>query len=91
MSAAPILGRAFHYDETVGRLVSGPFRRVADWLSDTFDARGVDGAVNGVGKLVQRAGTGLRGVQSGLVRNYALWIVIGAVGLLLFFLLYAGR
>jgi NADH-quinone oxidoreductase subunit L len=90
-SAAPVLGNAFFFDRAVSRLVGGPFRRVADWLSDTFDRRGVDGAVNGIGELVRRGGNGLRTVQSGLVRSYALWIAIGAVGLLLFLVLYAGR
>jgi NADH-quinone oxidoreductase subunit L len=89
--AARVFGHAFFYDDTVSKLVGGPFRRAADWLSDTFDARGVDGAVNGVGTLVRRASSGLRNVQSGLVRNYALWIAVGAAGLLLFLLLYAGR
>jgi NADH-quinone oxidoreductase subunit L len=60
-------------------------------LSDTADAKGVDGAVNGIGALVQRASGGLRKAQSGLVRGYALWIVIGTAALLLFLLLYAGR
>jgi NADH-quinone oxidoreductase subunit L len=51
----------------------------------------IDGAALGLGRLVARASTGLRGVQSGLVRSYALWIVLGTAGLLLFLLLYAGR
>ena len=88
---ARVLGNAYYYDATVARVVDGPFRRSAEWLSATFDARIVDGAVNGIGELVRRASTGVRKVQSGLVRNYALWIVIGAAALLLFFLLYAGR
>ena len=89
--AARIFGHAFFYDDTVGWMVGGPFRRFAVWLSNVFDARGVDGAVNGIGELVRRGGNGLRTVQTGLVRSYALWIVIGAAGLLLFLLLYAGR
>jgi hypothetical protein len=47
--------------------------------------------VNGVGELVRRVSLGARRVQSGLVRNYALWIVIGAAAMLLFLLMYAGR
>jgi len=86
-----VFGNAYSFDSAISRLVDGPLKRAASWLSDTFDVRGVDGAVNGVGALVQRGALGLRRVQSGLVRSYALWIVIGAAGLLLFFLLYAGR
>ena len=39
----------------------------------------VDGAVNGVAAGFKAAGGGLRKIQTGLVRNYALWIVLGAV------------
>ena len=67
-----VFGSAYYFDEGVSRLVGGPLRRVASWLSDTFDARGVDGAVNGVGGLVRRGSESIRKAQSGLVRNYAL-------------------
>ena len=86
-----VFGNAYYFDDGIGRLVGGPLKRAATWLSDTFDVRGVDGAVNGVGALVQRGALGLRRVQSGRVRSYALWIVVGMVGLFLFFFLYAGR
>jgi NADH-quinone oxidoreductase subunit L len=86
-----VFGNAYFFDEGVTRLVGGPFKRIAAWLSDFFDARIVDGAVNGVAAGVRAAGAKLRQTQSGLVRNYALWIVIGAAALLLFLLLYAGR
>ena len=39
----------------------------------------IDGAVNGVGRAFRGIGGGLRKVQTGLVRNYALAIVLGAV------------
>jgi NADH-quinone oxidoreductase subunit L len=86
-----VFGHAYYFDESVARLVGGPLHKAGSWLADTFDARIVDGAVNGVGSLVRRGSDGIRRVQSGLVRNYALWIVIGAAGLLLYLLLYAGR
>ena len=53
-------------------------------LSGDVDKRGIDGAVNGVGTLVRGAGSGLRKVQTGLVRNYALAIMFGAVLLMLY-------
>jgi NADH-quinone oxidoreductase subunit L len=85
-----LFGHAWYVDETVSNAVRGPSRRFADWLSLGFDARGVDGAVNGVADLVRRAGGGLRRVQTGLVRNYALGVVLGAAGLLLFLVVRAG-
>jgi NADH-quinone oxidoreductase subunit L len=88
---ARVFGHAYYFDAGVSRLVDGPLRRAASWLSETADARGIDGAVNGIGTLVQRGALGLRRVQSGLVRSYALWIVIGTAALLLYLVLYAGR
>ena len=89
--AGRIFGHAYYFDDGVSRVVGGPGLRAATWLSDTFDRRVVDGAVNGVGELVRRASLGVRRVQNGLVRNYALWIVVGAGAMLLFLLVYAGR
>ena len=86
-----MFGHAYYFDETVARLVGGPLHKAGSWLADTFDARIIDGAVNGVGTLVRRGSDGIRRVQSGLVRSYALWIVVGAAALLLYLLLYAGR
>jgi NADH-quinone oxidoreductase subunit L len=87
---ARVLEHAWYVDETVSREVHGPGRRFADWLNDVFDHGGVDGAVNGVADLVRRAGGGLRRAQSGLVRNYALGVVLGAAGILLFLVVRAG-
>jgi NADH-quinone oxidoreductase subunit L len=42
----------------------------------------IDGAVRGVGKLTLGSGNVLRETQTGFVRSYALWILIGAVGLI---------
>ena len=41
----------------------------------------IDGAVRGVAKLVQGSGSALRTTQTGFVRSYAMWILIGAIGL----------
>jgi NADH-quinone oxidoreductase subunit L len=81
-----VFGHAYYLDETIARAVAGPVTRVADWLDRTVDAGIVDGAVNGAGWVVRIIGGGLRRVQTGLVRNYALGVVLGAAGLLLFML-----
>ena len=51
-----------------------------------FDATFIDGAVNGVGRLVRTGGGQLRRIQSGLVRSYAAMVAIGAVALIVWFL-----
>lgn len=41
----------------------------------------IDGAVRGVGRATLGSGNLLRKTQTGFVRSYAMWILIGAVGL----------
>jgi NADH-quinone oxidoreductase subunit L len=52
--------------------------RVADAFA-WFDVRIIDGAVNGVASLTQRAGTEIRHAQTGRVQNYALGIAGGLI------------
>ena len=79
-----ILADAWRYDATIAQLVGGPgaamFRGVA-----RFDARVVDGAVNGVGVVARGLGGQVRRSQSGFVRAYAVIVSLGAVALLAWF------
>jgi len=86
-----VFGHAYYYDEGISRFVAGPGRRMTEWVSSIFDGRIVDGAVNGIAALVRVIAGGLRRVESGLVRSYALWIAVGAAGLLLYLVIWAGR
>ncbi len=81
----PAAARAFYIDDLVTRFVGGPGRKAFDLLA-AFDAKVVDGAVDGVGRSVRAGGTALRRVQSGFVRFYALLTAAGAVALLVWFL-----
>jgi NADH-quinone oxidoreductase subunit L len=81
---AKVLANAYYLDAGVARFVSGPATTAARFLSEGVDRDTIDGAVNGIGRTFQRAGGGLRKVQTGLVRNYALAIVLGAVLVLVF-------
>ena len=85
----PFLARAWRIDETVTDFMGGPGRRAFERTTQ-FDEQVVDGAVNGTGTLIRRAGARLRVSQSGLVRSYALGIAIGAVALLAWFISRAG-
>jgi NADH-quinone oxidoreductase subunit L len=51
-----------------------------------FDARVIDGAVDGAGWVSQRSGAALRRVQTGHVENYGLGIAAGLVVVLIAFL-----
>ncbi len=80
--------RGYGVDDLYGSTLVGPGKRLAEWSAFSVDAGLVDGAVNGVGVLVQRLGAALRPIQTGFVRNYGLVLAAGAVGLIIWF---AGR
>ena len=46
------------------------------------DDKVIDGAVRGVGSLTLDVASGVRRTQTGFVRSYALWIILGALGIL---------
>jgi NADH-quinone oxidoreductase subunit L len=81
-----ILADAWRYDAAVSAIVGGPGRAAFGGVA-AFDAKVVDGAVNGIGSEVRAASGLLRKIQSGLVRSYAFVIGLGAVVLLAWFLL----
>jgi len=58
----------------VRRIVNGSI-----WLWEAFDATFIDGIVNGVATMVRGAGDRIRRVQTGVVGNYALSLLLGAV------------
>ena len=80
-----VLRRAWFIDDVYDFLIGRPSIALAKAAS-VFDRRVIDGAVVGTASAVRRAASGLRKVQTGFVRQYALGIVVGAVVLLAFML-----
>ena len=79
-----ILEDAWRFDSTVSSFMDGP-GRISFEATTWFDQNIIDGAVNGVGKITQRVSTRLRSTQTGLIRSYALGMVIGAVAIIAYF------
>jgi NADH-quinone oxidoreductase subunit L len=80
-----LFAHGWYYDESITRFAGGPGREAFEGAA-TFDAKVVDGAVNGVASLVRLGASKLRLAQTGYVRNYALGITIGAVVMIGLFL-----
>jgi NADH-quinone oxidoreductase subunit L len=80
-----VLAHAWYYDETLARIAGGPGQEAFE-ATATFDREVVDGAVEGVGGATRALARQLRKLQTGYVRNYAVGIGLGAVGLLGWFL-----
>ena len=81
---------AYWVDQMYGRMIVLPGKKASNWAAFSFDTKLVDGIANGVGVLVQRVSTALRPLQTGLVRNYALILAAGVVGLVIWFLSSGG-
>ena len=69
----------YRVDEAYDELIVKPLRLLADFLADAVEMRGIDGAVNGLARLTGLLGEGTRRTQTGLVRNYALALLVGVV------------
>jgi NADH-quinone oxidoreductase subunit L len=80
-----VLQKSYFIDEIYDTAIGRPSEALARFAA-VFDNRVIDGAVNGVGRLARGAGGGLRKIQTGFVRQYALGIAVGAVALLAYML-----
>jgi NADH-quinone oxidoreductase subunit L len=51
-------------------------------LWEGIDVEVIDASVNGIGARARGLGSVLRRVQSGYIRSYAAWVLLGAVSVL---------
>jgi NADH-quinone oxidoreductase subunit L len=84
-----ILNDGWYYDRSISNFMGGPGRRMFDAIA-WFDAKVVDGAVNGVGKVVRGSAGTVRKAQSGYVRQYSAAVGVGVVLLLVWFVVIRG-
>jgi NADH-quinone oxidoreductase subunit L len=75
----------YYVDEAYTEAIVKPLRILADVLADVVEQRSIDGAVDGLARLIGLAGEGVRRLQTGLVRNYALAMLIGVVAVVAYF------
>ena len=61
-------------------------RTSSEFLWKFVDTTMIDGTVNGVGKFVRGSAGGLKHMQTGYVRTYAGWILLGGVFVIVWFL-----
>jgi len=55
------------------------------------DASGIDGIVNGTGKTARNLGGILKRMQSGSIRSYAAWVVLGSIMVIIAITMGGGR
>ncbi len=81
-----VMHRGYFVDDLYARVFAGGGSVASSWLAFSFDAGVIDGMVNGVGVATKKVSEWLRPLQTGFVRNYAVAVLIGTVGLLAWFL-----
>ena len=81
--AYALVADKFRVDELYDFLIVRPFNKLAWILWKVIDVLVIDGILNAGAFLVELAGDVLRFLQTGNVRNYALTLFLGLIGLLL--------
>ena len=81
-----LLGK-YYVDEAYDAALVRPLVRGAAWTYEHIDLPVIDGALNGSAAAAGLAGRGLNSLQSGLLRDYALAFLLGAILFLGFLLI----
>ncbi len=71
------LERVWHWDDFYDATIGRPLTQAAQFGDVVVEPRVIDGAVSGIAVGVRRSAEGVRKVQSGFVRHYALAMVLG--------------
>ncbi len=83
--AAKLLENKWYIDELYDAVIVNPLNAFAGFCKNIIEKAGIDGVVNGVGKLVGYGSRQMRLLQSGQVGNYILIMVLAMV---VFFLIW---
>jgi len=79
-----LLYHKYYVDELYTALFVVPGRKLSEFLAGAFDQGLLNGIVNGIGRLVDALGGALRRVESGYIRAYAAWMLLGALAILIY-------
>ncbi len=83
-----LLYHKYYVDEFYMMVIVNPLRDLSKWFAGVFDKKGIDGIVNGIAWLTGQSGEGTGRLQTGYISVYALSILLGAVLVSGFFLIY---
>jgi NADH-quinone oxidoreductase subunit L len=72
-----VMANKWYVDELYDKIIIQPLHSLATFFNQVVEKNVIDGLVNGVGKAVNYGSRQIRLLQSGLVGNYILLMVIG--------------
>lgn len=76
---AKVLEHKWYVDELYQKIIISPIQALASFFAKIIEKLGIDGAVNGVGKMVQASSRQLRLLQSGQIGIYLILMVLGLI------------
>lgn len=79
LQALPVLRKAFYVDEIYETCFVLPVQKLSHWISSFTEPYIFDGFIDGVVHATQTTSRTLQRVQSGQIRSYVAWMVIGVV------------
>lgn len=74
-------------DEFYGKVILTPYRWLSDLFAGPIDLGGIDQVGNGLANGTRGISSGLRKLQNGFVRSYALWMLLGLAAIMTYFIL----
>ena len=83
---ADVVDWRFLHDDFHNLLTAG-FQRAGGMLATPVDRGVIDGSVLGLGRFAQWAGDRMRRPQNGFVRSYGVWLLSGAILVVIFLLI----
>ena len=75
--------RGYRVDDVYGRVLVAPGKKAAETAAFGIDLAVIDGAVNGVARVVRGVGDWVRPLQTGYVRNYGALLLAGTVAVVI--------
>jgi NADH-quinone oxidoreductase subunit L len=81
-----IIFNKYYMDEIYNAIFVQPIRRGSEWLWHSVDENVIDGTANGAGRLCTGLSAMLKRLQTGYVQNYAIWMLVGTVLLIAYYL-----
>ena len=80
-----LLLHKYYVDEALTFVIINPIRRVGSTATSLLEGGMLDGGSRGVAWLFKKLSLGLRRLQSGYVRNYALAILVGVLLIIIYY------
>lgn len=77
-----VLENKWYVDELYDNIIVNPLNNLGAFFKNIIERKGIDGIVNGVGRLVTYSSRQLRLLQNGLVGGYILFMVLAIVVLI---------